>query len=273
MKRIALWSLITVLAFAPVGCFDRVNFIPDSQLNAMGESSYKEVLAKEKPSSDKEAQAFIERVGRRLAAAAPDEGFKYEFTLIDSPTINAFCLPGGKVAIYTGILPYCENEAGLAAVMGHEIAHAIDRHGGKRMSQGLVIGGAQTALGEVLKANKVNPTASNLGLAAFGLGAQIGVFLPFSREHEMEADRDGLSYMAKAGYDPHEAEKFWQRFATLGSSGPELLSTHPQSEDRAAQMRGKMGAAMKLYNKAPKKYGAGEAVPKKYQTKPAAQKK
>jgi predicted Zn-dependent protease len=263
--------VLFLIAFATVACTrvegtGRRQFLLTSaeQENSLGSQAYQEVLGSEKTSTDAAARAMVERVGKRIAAVAPDRGFTYEFNLIESKSANAFCLPGGKVAIYTGILPFCENEAGLAAVMGHEIGHAIARHGGERMSQQTVASGLQSALAIALQAKGVKPTETNLALGAFGAGAKIGVLLPFSREHESEADYLGLTYMAKAGYDPDEAVKFWGRFATLGGKGPEFLSTHPASERRAADLADRRKEAGKLYKKAPQKYGIGEMVPVKY---------
>ena len=151
------------------------------QENQLGSDAYAEIKQKEKLCTDAATVAWVERVARRVAAMAPERGFQYEFVVIESPTVNAFCLPGGKVAVYTGILPYCQNEAGLATVLGHEIAHAIARHGGERMSQGMVTQLGGQTLDMVLKAKGVDPTISNMALTAFGVGSQIGVMLPFSR--------------------------------------------------------------------------------------------
>ena len=236
-----------------------------AQENQLGAEAYAEVKQQEKACTDPETIALVERVGKRLAAVAPDRDFKYEFVVLESDTINAFCLPGGKVAVYTGILPYCQNEAGLAAVLGHEIGHAIARHGGERMSQGMAAQIGGQTLAAVLQAKGVDPTNTNLAMTAFGLGAQVGVMLPFSRSHELEADYLGLTYMAKAGYDPQEAVAFWKRFATLSSGGtPAFLSTHPQSGDRAHDLADKMGEAKKLYAKAKEKYGTGANVPARW---------
>lgn len=252
---------------------DKVNLYSEPEENQMGADAYKEVLASEKRCTDAEANAMIERVGRRLAAVVPGgEKFAWEFTLLESEQVNAFCLPGGKVAFYTGILAYCQNEAAVAAVMGHEIGHAVARHGGKRMTQGVILGGAQMALGEVLKAKGYSETTTNLSLAAAGGLANVGVVLPFSRGHELEADAMGLDYMAKAGYDPQEAVAFWQRFAALGSGGPAFLSTHPQSEDRAKELAKLMPKATQHYAAVAQKHGLGAKVPAKYLAvpKPAA---
>ena len=207
---------------------------------------------------------MVERVGRRLAAVAPARGFEWEFVLLESDTPNAFCLPGGKVAIYTGILPYCQNEAGLAAVMGHEIGHAIARHGGERMSQGILAGTATLALDLYLKERGVEPTEQALWMGAFALGSQLGVLLPYSRKHELEADYLGLMYMAKAGYDPREAPKFWQRFATLSRGQPEFLSTHPEPGRRAKDLSGSVPEALEHYHQATQQHAAGAMVPARY---------
>lgn len=252
---------------------DKVNIYSEPEENQMGVDAYKEVVGSEKRCTDAEANAMIERVGKRLAAVVPGgDKFAWEFTLLESEQINAFCLPGGKVAFYTGILAYCQNEAAIAAVMGHEIGHAVARHGGKRMSQGVILNGATATLGEVLKAKGYSESTTNLSLAAAGGLANVGVVLPFSRGHETEADAMGLDYMAKAGYDPQEAVAFWQRFAALGSSGPAFMSTHPQSEDRAKDLAKLMPTAQQHYTAAAQKYGLGAKVPAKYlaMPKPAA---
>lgn len=260
-----MWSCTDVQRYA-----DKVNLYSAEDENKMGLDAYKETLASEKRCTDQEAIAMIDRVGKRLAAVVPGgDQFAWEFTLLESDTINAFCLPGGKVAVYTGILPYCQNEAALAAVMGHEIGHAVARHGGKRMTQGVLIGGATATLGEYIKSKGYSDTTTNLALAAAGGLTQVGVVLPFSRGHELEADAMGLEYMAKAGYDPEEAARFWTRFAALGSSGPAFMSTHPQSEDRAKRLGELMGPAKQWYASAAQKAGLGAQVPVKYrQTKP-----
>ncbi len=238
-----------------------------AQENQLGAEAYTEVKSKEKVCTDPEVLALVNRVGQRLAATAPDRGFTYEFVVLESPTINAFCLPGGKVAVYTGILAWCGNEAGLAAVLGHEIGHAIARHGGERMSQGQMAQLGGQTLAAVLQVKGVDPSNANLAMAAFGLGSQIGVLLPFSRTQELEADYLGLTYMAKAGYDPAEAVQFWQRFSALSSGTPGFLSTHPASADRAAKLAKDMPEAQALYAAAVQKYGSGALVPAKYQAK------
>jgi len=230
----------------------------------LGVQAFNEILKKEKRSTDPEAIAIVQRVGQRIAAVAPDRGFKYEFVLLESKQPNAFCLPGGKVCVYTGIFKYCQDEAGLATVMSHEVAHAIARHGGERMTQGLIVQGVSTGLNAYLKNQGVSPTATNVAMTAFGAGAQIGVMLPYSRTHEFEADYLGLKYMAQAGYDPRVGEEFWGRFASSGGSKvPTFLSTHPASADRSRKMRGYTDEAMKLYAQSPK-YGKGVTLPARY---------
>ena len=237
------------------------------QENQMGAEAYAEVKQTQKICTDPGARALVERVGKRLAAVAPNKGFTYEFVVLESTTINAFCLPGGKVAVYTGILPWCQDEASLAAVLGHEIAHAIARHGGERMSQGQLqqIGGQ--SLAAILQARGVAPTNAEVAMLAYNAGSQYLGVLPYSRDHELEADYLGLLYMAKAGYDPAAAVGFWGRFSALSSGTPTFLNTHPASSDRAARLQACMAEAQALYAAAPQKYGTGELVPEKYRKK------
>jgi predicted Zn-dependent protease len=267
---ITLGLLFTVVVCVP-GCRkvegtgrNQLLLISEGTESQLGLQAFQVVLQKEKRSTDQQAMAIVERVGRRIAAAAPQKGFQYEFVLLDSKEPNAFCLPGGKVCVYTGILEHCRDEGGLATVMSHEIAHAIARHGGERMSQGLIVEGLSTGLDAYLQSKGVSPTKTNVALAAFGAGTQIGVLFPYSRTHEYEADYLGLTYMAKAGYDPRLAEQFWDRFGKAGGSAPpSFLSTHPASADRARKMRENTAEALKHYEVSPK-YGAGETVPAQY---------
>ena len=277
MTRLLCATLITALGLAACAKVDGTNrqqllFTSAAQENQMGAQAYSEVKQQEKPCTDPDTVAFVERVAKRVAAMAPDHGFTYEFVVLESDTPNAFCLPGGKVAVYTGILPYCANEAGLATVLGHEIGHAIARHGGERMSQGVMQQVGGVALASVLEAKGIAPTNATLAMAAYGAGSQYLGVLPFSRKHESEADYLGLTYMAKAGYDPKESVTFWQRFGALGSGGPSWLSTHPASADRAKALDEQMPMAEKLYAASKAKYGAGEQVPARWRT-PAKAKK
>lgn len=262
-----------VLTVALAACGSRgLNFMSPQQENEMGTQAYSEMKGKEKLCQDAATNAYVARVAQRLQAIANKPDFQWEVTVFDNDSVNAWCLPGGKIGIYTGILPYCQNEAGLAAVMGHEIAHATERHGGQRMTSQAIAGIAGQTLGAYLQSQQVNPTTTNLAMVAFGAGTQIGVLLPFGRDQETEADGVGVRLMAQAGYDPAEATLFWDRFAQLSGGGPKWLSTHPPSSERAAKLRGMMGEANQLYQAAPQKHGAGEPVPAAYRTPKAAPK-
>ncbi len=222
----------------------------------MGEQAYSEVLKKERVSSNARWNEIVKRVGTRIAAAANKPEYKWEFKLIESKEQNAFCLPGGKVAIYTGILPVCQNEAALAAVMGHEVAHATARHGGQRISMALGTQIGLMGLSAILGGEETKE--KGILLAALGLGSQVGVMLPFSRSNESEADEIGLVYMARAGYDPAEAPRFWDRFSQVSQGAPpEFLSTHPASSSRKAALESQLPKANALYSTSAK-YGIGD---------------
>jgi predicted Zn-dependent protease len=202
-------------------------------------------------SKDANVNALLQRVGQRIAKVAPLPNAQWEFVLFDdAKTANAFCLPGGKVGVYTGILPITKNEAGLATVIGHEVAHAVARHGGERISEGLLLQLGGVALDTAMKNN--SQAARQIVLGAYGVGGQVGVALPHSRKQELEADHIGILYMARAGYDPHEAVAFWQRFATVKGGGGQIafLSTHPVDSARIAQLEARMPQAEQEYNAA-----------------------
>jgi len=193
----------------------------------------------------------VVRVVKRLAPAtgAAAQGFDWQVSVIQSPQINAFCLPGGKIAVYTGILPVAQTDAGLATVLGHEMAHATARHGSQRHFQQSI---AQTAMaGAAYSLSDYSPEKRGMIMAALGAGAQYGVLLPFSRQHESEADEIGLIYMARAGFDPRESIAFWERMAgTGGNQPPEFLSTHPSHGTRIERLKELMPKAMAEYEKA-----------------------
>lgn len=254
-----LRTLLAVLA-AAAAC-QSVPYTKRSQLllvsadeeAVLGENAYKDALSKAKLSTDASATAMVRRVGERIAAVSDRPDFKWEFALVDDPkTVNAWCLPGGKVAVYSGILPVTRDEEGLAVVMGHEIAHALARHGSERMSQGLLaqLGGA--ALGAAMASK---PAATQrVAQEAYGAGATVGVLLPFSRAHESEADRIGLILMAKAGYEPGAAVAFWGRMAQASGgkdSTPEFLRTHPADDKRIAEIEKNLPEARGYLKKAP----------------------
>ena len=236
----------------------QLTLIPESDLTQMSFDSYKQVLKESKLSNDPKQVNMVRRVGRNLANATEqyltEQGYstseyKWEFNVIkDDNTINAWCMPGGKIAIYTGILPIAQNDAGLAVVMGHEIAHAVAKHGNERMSQGLLVQFGGIALSEALS-SKPSETR-DLYLMSYGVGAQVGAVLPYSRLHESEADRIGLTLMAMAGYDPHEAVPFWERMNNVGGSRPPaFLSTHPAPSKRIEKIKEHLPEAMARYEK------------------------
>lgn len=223
--------------------------------NQLGLESWTEICGAEKESTNTKLIALVQRVGNRIASVAEQNNFKWEFKVFDSETANAFCLPGGKVAVYTGIIDYMDNEAELAIVIGHEIGHAIARHGGERISQSIVQAGGAATLSLMLGDSK----SSSLALAAYGIVTEYGVMLPYSRTHEYESDIIGIILMAKAGYDPNASITFWQKFGS-NSSAPEFLSTHPLGENRIKKMQEYLPEAMQYYNKSSVKYGTGEKI-------------
>ncbi len=237
----------------------QLNMIPDSQMNSMGLTSYKQFLTENKVSTDKANVDMVKRVGRKISVAVETfmaqkglssqiKGFAWEFNLVEDNTPNAWCMPGGKVVFYTGILPYTLNEEGIAVVMGHEIAHAIAKHGSERMSQQLGLEVGATALSLALSQKPQETQA--MYMAAFGLGAQYGIMLPYSRSHETEADKMGLVFMAMAGYNPEAAVSFWQRMAKSGGQKPpEFMSTHPADQTRINALQAYMPEAKKYYTK------------------------
>ncbi len=246
---------------APVTGRRQLMTISAAEENQLGLTAYREVLEKEPVSQNQKYTEMVQRVGQRIAAVANRPDFDWEFTVIESETQNAFCLPGGKVAVYTGMLPVCQTEAGLAVVMSHEVAHAIARHGGERMSHKMAQNMGQQAVGRLL--NKQEDDKKKILLTAYNLGSEYGAILPYSRKHELEADSIGLELMAQAGYDPSAAPEFWDRFAQLkGAGGPvEFLSTHPSDARRSANLREQLSQAMEIYGRASQKHGLGEPIP------------
>jgi len=256
-----LFLFLCSCSSVPISNRKQLALIPSSQINSMSFNSYKEFLSSNKLSSDREKTRMVKRVGRNIQKAVEEyfaqnnmshkiSGYEWEFNLIEEDTVNAWCMPGGKVVVYTGILPITRDEAGLAVVMGHEVAHAIANHGNERMSQGLIVQMGGVALSKALE-EKPEETKT-LFLSSFGLGSQVGVLLPFSRLHESEADHLGLIFMAMAGYDPREAADFWQRMADMKSGGspPEFLSTHPSDQTRINNIKALLPEAMEYYKQA-----------------------
>jgi predicted Zn-dependent protease len=231
----------------------QLRLIPASEEVQLGLRSFEQLKKELKISQDAQARAMVERVGRALAAVAPLPDAQWEFVLFESAEANAFCLPGGKVGVYTGLLPITRDEAGLAAVLGHEVAHAVARHGAERLSHELL----RQAGGQVLAAtiSHTDPRAQQLATLAYGVSTQIGAILPYSRLHESEADYLGLLFMARAGYDPRAAIDFWQRFAEYnrthgGARIPAWLRTHPLDETRIQQLQQWIPEALAEYEKA-----------------------
>ncbi|MGE3776544.1 MAG: M48 family metalloprotease [Pirellulaceae bacterium] len=245
---------------APITGRQQLVFLPESQEVSLGATAFQEVTTKEPLSTNTHYQEIVNRVGQRIAAVAERPDFQWEFRVIASATENAFCLPGGKVAVYEGILPVCQTEAGLAVVMSHEVAHALARHGGERISQGYVVELGKQAVSRV--SGSYEESQREMILKGYGVASQYGFILPYSRKHESEADHIGIMLLAKAGYDPDEAPRFWQRFAALqqGNKPLEFLSTHPSDTRRAEDLAGLLPEAKKLYEAAPVKYGLGETL-------------
>ncbi len=219
------------------------------QENSLGATAYAEYKKQYKPSSNAQYNAVLSRVGTAISKVAGRDDFEWEFIVLESKEQNAFCLPGGKVAVYSGIMDIMRNEAELACVVGHEIGHAIARHGGERQSWGVL-----QSLGAKL-------FSSEYAQAAYGIGTQVGVILPFSRQNESEADYIGLVLMAKAGYDPAAAVQFWQRFGSDEQGALEaFLSTHPTGPERIKDLQEKQQEALQYYNSAADRKGLGETL-------------
>jgi predicted Zn-dependent protease len=264
MKKIVLLTIaLSVLygcATVPVTGRKQLSLVSNEEIIGMSATEYQKVLAESKLSDNQEQVQMIKRVGTKIQKAVEQymaskgasselAGFNWEFNLIqDDKTVNAWCMPGGKVAFYTAILPICKDETGVAVVMGHEVAHAIANHGRERMSSGMVANGLLGTLGAAMGSN---PTLTQqIFQQAVGVGANVGM-LKFSRSNESEADHIGLIFMAAAGYDPNQAPLFWERMTAQGGGQkpPEFLSTHPSDATRIADLNKWMAEAMQYYKK------------------------
>ncbi len=234
--------------------------VPETQEIQMGQQAFADVVTKEKAPSNIRHQSIVERVGLRIAGVSGRTDYQWECKTVASDEQNAFCLPGGKIVVYEGILPICQNEAGLAVVMSHEVAHVLARHGGERMSQTAAVNGVQSLVGVAMR--KQEQVNRDLVMKAYGVATTYGVILPYSRKHELEADHIGLMLMAQAGYDPTEAPRFWTRFASASKSAkpPEFLSTHPADERRASDLEKMLPDALKHYAAAASQVGLGESI-------------
>ncbi len=264
----------------PITGRKQLKLMPNSMMLEMGQSGYASFL-KENPAVNPPTRqsAEVTAVGIRISQAVElflkdnglskkVEGYKWEFNVVDSPDVNAWCMPGGKVVVYTGILPLTRDDAGLAVVMGHEIAHAIADHGNERMSQQLSVQAAGMGL-DIFMQQKPQQTR-DIFMSAFGVGSQLGM-LGYSRQHELEADKLGLVFMAMAGYDPERAVSFWQEMSKLGGGNkpPEIISTHPSDERRIAQIKAFLPEAQKYYKS--NAAGNGTGVKTNTSTTPAKQ--
>lgn len=263
LKKIGVLFAVGLLVYGcatvPLSGRRQLSLVGNSEILPLSYDQYSQVVKENKIVTNTPDGKKVVNVGRRIASAVEQylkennyasvtEGFAWEFNLIESDQVNAWCMPGGKVAFYTGIMPICQDETGVAVVMGHEVAHAIANHSRERMSQGLVanglLGGLQVAMGQ-------NPTLTQtIFLQAVGIGGQVGM-LKFSRDQELEADQLGLIFMSIAGYDPREAPAFWERMNAKsgGGSTPEFLSTHPGPGRRIERLQQQMPDALAYYEK------------------------
>lgn len=268
MKKRNIFLVVFALMIAFSACHKipftnrkQMKLLPNSTMNSMSFEQYRSFLTQNPTSTNTSQVNMVKRVGKNIQQATEKyykakgmskklKGFAWEFNLVQDPTVNAWCMPGGKVVVYSGLLDVAKNEDGLAVVMGHEIAHALAHHGNERMSQGLAAQMGGMALSVAL--SQKSQETQDLFLQAYGVGAQVGAMLPFSRLHESEADEIGLYLMAMAGYNPEEAAPFWERMNKSGGQRPpEFLSTHPDPSKRSQKLKEKVPMA-KAYAK---KYG------------------
>jgi predicted Zn-dependent protease len=255
-----IFAFVMACAEVPITHRHSLQLLPESELATLSLQEYDKVLKSSKLSTDTQKVKMVREVGFKIAKAAEAflaeagmqseiKNLKWEFNLIeDEKVANAWVMPGGKAAVYTGILPFTKDETGLAVVLGHEVGHAIAGHGNERMSQGLLAQMGEVALSVALSQNSA--ATRGLFMQAYGAGATIGLLLPYSRLHESEADRIGLTLMARAGYDPREAIPFWERMNQQGERRPpEFLSTHPAPESRIANIKKYIPEALVYYQK------------------------
>lgn len=223
----------------------------------MGLSAFQQIKSEEKISTDPALNKRIQKIGKRIAEAVGREvpNAQWEFVVFDSPTVNAFALPGGKVGVYTGLIKLADSDDEIAIVMGHEIAHVTSRHGAERVSQNYAITGVGLLAAIGMEMKDVDPAKRNMALAAYGVGAQVGMALPYSRLHETEADSVGLRFAAGAGYDPRAGARFWKKMAAQGGQKPpEFLSTHPSDTKRIENLEKLAPQYMELYKKSRARY-------------------
>jgi predicted Zn-dependent protease len=261
MKKLALLCLTLASLYGcssvPITGRRQLNLVSDQEVLSLSLQQYDDYIKTAKKSTDQAATAMVTKVGSKIADAVEAyyksvgqesqlSGYSWEFNLIDDPQVNAFCMPGGKIVVYTGILPITQDETGLAVVLGHEVAHAVAKHANERMSQQMIAQYGAAGVGAIL--SKSSSSVQSVGQSVFGLGAQYGALLPFSRKQESEADHLGLIFMAIAGYSPEAALPFWQRMAQQGSAVPEFMSDHPADNTRIAEIQKELPEAMQYYN-------------------------
>lgn len=242
---------ITACSSVPITGRSQLLLIPESEEASLGLQAYRQTLSKARISNDSGTNAMVTRIGQRIAAVANRPDYRWEFTVIDeAKTANAFALPGGKVAVYTGLLPYTQTEDGLAFVVAHEIAHAIARHGGERMSQQMLLQYGQQGLNAALQGSASAATLETVN-TVYGISSTLGILLPYSRSHESEADEIGLMLMAKAGYDPRQATNFFKKMLSerKGGKTPVFLSTHPADEARIQKINQLIPKALLYYKR------------------------
>lgn len=265
MKRTSYFSLLLLVAVTfifttcgsvPITGRKQLSLVSNQEVMTLSLQEYDKFMHENKLSTDKANTVLVERVGRNIANAVETylksngysdliKDYSWEFHLVKSTEVNAFCMPGGKIVVFEGILPYTQNETGLAVVLGHEVAHAVAKHANERMSQQLVSQLGGVALNVALSEKSAETQA--IVSSVYGLGTQFGILLPYSRKQESEADRMGLIFMAMAGYNPQYAPSFWERMAQQGGKSPEFLSTHPSDERRIKDLNSEMSEAMKYY--------------------------
>ena len=262
MKKVILISVVVALAACSTVMITgrkQLNLVPDSEILSASAAAYSDFIKTAPISKNAQNTAMVKNVGNAISAAvekhmrengmsADIKNYSWEYNLVQSDEVNAFCMPGGKIVVYEGILPLTKDEAGLAVVIGHEVAHAVAKHSNERMSQQIAVelAGAGT---DILLSQKSAATRNAIG-TLYGIGSQVGVLLPYSRQHELEADRLGTIFMAMAGYDPNQALSFWQRMSSLSSGGSiEFLSTHPSDKTRITKLQEVIPEAMKYYKK------------------------
>lgn len=252
--------ILSACTTVPITGRSQLNLIPGSSMLAMSAQEYGTFLKENKLSTNQEGAAQVKRVGTKIQQAVERyftaagleshlADYKWEFNLVEDPQVNAWCMPGGKVVVYTGILPIAKDDAGLAVVLGHEIAHAIAEHGNERMSQGLIAQMGGVALSTALSTKSA--ATQQLWMSVYGVGSKYGAILPYGRMQESEADELGLVFMTMAGYDPNNAVTFWERMAAQkgGQAPPEFLSTHPADATRIARIKKEIPAILQEYRK------------------------